>query len=60
MHACGAGFRRVSHRVACVLADARRDERGFLRGFSDLTLKNWNGIEVGALRASPGLRSALG
>jgi L-asparaginase II len=35
------------------------DERTFMRGFSDLTLKNWNGIVVGALRATDALRSAL-
>jgi len=29
-----------------------------LRGLSDVKLKNWNGIEVGALRASAALRSA--
>ena len=31
----------------------------FMRGLSDVTLHNWNGIEVGALRASDGLRDAL-
>jgi len=48
--------------AAVIEARVRLDdaERGFLRDFSDLTLKNWNGIEVGALRASPALRSALG
>ncbi|HEX6019227.1 MAG TPA: asparaginase [Burkholderiaceae bacterium] len=35
------------------------DERTFMRGLSDVTLKNWNGIEVGALRATAALRSAL-
>jgi L-asparaginase II len=34
-------------------------EHGFMRGFSDVALKNWNGIEVGRLRASEGLRAAL-
>lgn len=34
-------------------------ERHFLRDLSDVVLKNWNGIEVGALRASEGLRAAL-
>jgi L-asparaginase II len=29
----------------------------FLRGFSDLTMKNWNGIEVGQLQAAPALRA---
>ena len=31
----------------------------FMRGLSDLTLRNWNGIEVGALRATPELRDGL-
>ena len=35
------------------------DERTFMRGFSDVTLKNWNGIRVGELRASAALRQAL-
>jgi len=35
------------------------DEATFMRGFSEPTLKNWNGIEVGALRATAGLRQAL-
>lgn len=35
-------------------------EREFMRGFSDVTLRNWRGIEVGALRASEALRNALG
>jgi hypothetical protein len=29
-----------------------------MRGFSDATLRNWNGIEVGALRAGKTLREA--
>jgi L-asparaginase II len=33
-------------------------DAALLRGLSDVTLKNWNGIEVGALRASAALRSA--
>jgi len=37
------------------LLDAEAD---FMRGLSDLRLKNRNGIEVGALRASPALRTA--
>ena len=28
----------------------------FMRGLSDVTLRNWNGTEVGALRATPELR----
>jgi L-asparaginase II len=35
------------------------DEPAFLRGFSDAPLVNWNGIEVGRLQASGGLRQAL-
>ncbi|HSW05445.1 asparaginase [Aquabacterium sp.] len=41
------------------LAGLDDGEREFLRGFSELRLKNWNGIEVGALRATAGLRTAL-
>ncbi len=37
------------------LADA---DAGFVRGFSELPLHNWNGIRVGALRASAALRAA--
>jgi L-asparaginase II len=33
-------------------------EAAFMRGLSDLRLKNRNGIEVGALRACPALRTA--
>ena len=33
-------------------------EAGFMRGLSELPLKNWNGIEVGALRAAAALRGA--
>ena len=29
----------------------------FVRGFSDVPMRNWNGIEVGQLRAAPPLRS---
>jgi len=35
------------------------DERAFVHRLSDVTLRNWNGIEVGALRASATLRSLL-
>ena len=34
-------------------------EQAFLRGFSDAPLVNWNGIEVGRLQATAGLRAAL-
>jgi L-asparaginase II len=34
------------------------DDASFVRGFSDTTLRNWNGIEVGQLRAAPLLRGA--
>jgi hypothetical protein len=36
------------------------DERAFMRGFSEPALANWNGIEVGTLRATARLRQALG
>lgn len=35
------------------------DEAGFMNGLSAVTMRNWNGIEVGALRASNSLREAL-
>ena len=42
---------------ACVdLDDA---DAVFVRSLSDVTLRNWNGIEVGALRATTELREAL-
>jgi L-asparaginase II len=34
-------------------------EAAFMHAFSDLSLKNWNGIEIGALRASAPLRQAV-
>jgi L-asparaginase II len=34
-------------------------EAGFMRGLSDATLRNWNGIEVGSLRATTELRARL-
>lgn len=43
---------------ALVAGDA--EDAAFMRRYSDLTLKNWNGIEVGALRATAALRQALG
>jgi L-asparaginase II len=36
------------------------DERAFVHGLADVTLRNWNGIEVGRLCAAAGLRDALG
>ncbi|MDO8420451.1 MAG: asparaginase, partial [Rubrivivax sp.] len=33
------------------------DDRAFVRTLSDVTLRNWNGIEVGRLRAAEVLRS---
>jgi L-asparaginase II len=33
------------------------DDRRFVRGLSEGVLRNWRGIEVGALRASPSLRT---
>lgn len=35
------------------------DEAAFMRGCSEVRLRNWNGIEVGRLAASAGLRAAL-
>jgi L-asparaginase II len=34
-------------------------DAAFMRALSDITLRNWNGIEVGALRADAALRAAL-
>ena len=47
--------------AAVIEAFVRLDdgEMGLLRGYSNAMLKNWNGIEVGALRASAALREAL-
>ena len=41
------------------LATLDGDELEFIGRFSDIGLRNWNGIEVGALRATPALRQAL-
>jgi L-asparaginase II len=35
-------------------------EAAFMRGLSEATLRNWNGIEVGSLRATSALRLGLG
>ena len=35
------------------------DDAEFMRGWSDVTLRNWNGIEVGALRPTDTLRRTL-
>lgn len=35
------------------------DERAFVHGLSDVALRNWRGIDVGALCASEGLRDVL-
>ena len=35
------------------------DDASFVRGFSDCTLRNWNGTAVGSLRASDSLRRGL-
>ena len=42
-----------------VLVTLDDDERSFMHSLSDLRLGNWNGIEVGRLQASQGLRTAL-
>jgi len=41
------------------LAGLDAGETEFMQGFSNVVQKNWNGIEVGALRATPALRRAL-
>jgi L-asparaginase II len=41
------------------LVDLDDTQARFMRGLIDVTLKNWNGIEVGALRATAPLRAAL-
>ncbi len=48
--------------AAVIEARVRLDdgERQFMRALSDVALVNWNGIEVGRLQASTGLRQALG
>ena len=54
---------RAAEVVMAAVIEARvrldDDERGFIHGLSELTLRNWNGITVGALQASPRLRAAL-
>ena len=47
--------------AAAIEAFVRLDdgEASFMRSLSEVVLKNWNGIEVGALRAASGLRAAL-
>ena len=47
--------------AAVIAARVRLDdgERGFIAGLADAALVNWNGIEVGRLRASDALRAAL-
>ncbi len=34
-------------------------KRAFVHGLSNIALRNWRGIDVGALRASAALRNAL-
>lgn len=41
------------------LVPLQADEPALLRSLSEPTLRNWNGIEVGRLRASAALRGAL-
>jgi len=54
---------RAAEVVMAAVIEARvrldDDERTFVHALSDVTLKNWNGIEVGALRATAALRAAL-
>ena len=60
----------VAHRLATcldsfhmtgsrLLFQGRNPVRSLLRNVSDAALVNWNGIEVGRLQASTGLRAAL-
>jgi L-asparaginase II len=46
--------------IAEALLALDADDAGFLRTLSDVTVRNWNGLEVGRLAAAPPLRSALG
>jgi L-asparaginase II len=39
--------------------DLDDEEAAVLRRLSELALRNWNGIEVGTLRATPELRDGL-
>jgi len=41
------------------LVALQADDAEFMRGWSDVTLRNWNGIEVGALRPTDTLRRTL-
>ena len=41
------------------LAALQADDAEFMRGWSNVTLRNWNGIEVGALRPTDTLRRTL-
>ena len=54
---------RAAEVVMAAVIEARAGlddaEREFMRGFSDATLRNWNGIEVGALRAAETRRTRL-
>ena len=42
------------------LAPLDGEEHAFMRRMSELRMANWNGIEVGVLRASAALRQVLG
>lgn len=58
----GNNARAAEVMMAAVLEAAlspEGDDAAFLRGLSDVTLRNWNRIEVGRLRASDALREAL-
>ena len=54
---------RAAEVVMAAVIEARvllsDEEHAFVRGLSDNVLRNWNGIEVGRLRASDALRRAL-
>ena len=52
-------MRRPENSAALIEALVRLDddERAFMHELSELTLRNWNGIEVGQLRAAQALRT---
>jgi len=45
--------------IAAVVAALLRTEDELLRGYSQLVLRNWRGIEVGSLRPAEALTRAL-
>jgi L-asparaginase II len=53
------GAEVVMAAVIEALGQLHESDAVFIRGFSDAPLVNWNGIEVGRLRAAPGLVAGL-